>query len=199
VTQIGDGCGEVSRREFLVSLLGVPDFVDGFGEVLAKLRASAICLGPVIRQGQIQLQKLGGKGLDRDVLGRKDAIGGPDQKAEHERQQQGEQSGHSADHVAGTTGGKTFREVALKEKPNDAAGEDDERDEDSELFSVHCSPPDPDIGRLRIARLSASGRLPPSLTSVLVVTQPATLTGILEASRVVNEASPLPGPRPFDR
>ena len=83
------------------------------------------------------MEKLGGERLDRDVLARIDAIGGPDEKAEHEREQKREQSGDRADHVAGPAGGETFREAALKKKPDGAAGEDDERDEESELFSVH--------------------------------------------------------------
>ena len=125
MAQTFDRSREVVRGELGVAFVGVPDAVDRLGEVLPELSASGGCFRSVIRQREIQLQYLGGEGLDRDILPRIHPIGGPDQKAEDQRGQEGEKPANRADHVTGTTRCVFLGKVALQDEPDGAANKND--------------------------------------------------------------------------
>jgi hypothetical protein len=58
--------------------------VDRLAEILPHLGAQRRRVWPVVGEGEIELQDLGGEGLHRHILAAVDAIGGPDQESEDE-------------------------------------------------------------------------------------------------------------------
>ena len=56
-----------------------PNVVDGLPDSLSQVRAFGICIRSIVGQGEIKLQNLGGKGLDRGVQSCIDAVRRPDQ------------------------------------------------------------------------------------------------------------------------
>ena len=79
VTQALDRGGEVLGDETRVAFVSAPDLVDRLAEILPHLRAQRRRVWPVVGEGEIELQNLGGEGLQRHILAAVDAIGGPDQ------------------------------------------------------------------------------------------------------------------------
>ena len=127
MAQIVDRGSEIVGGELGVALIGVPNRVEGLGEVLPQKRAPPARLGPVVGEREIELQQFDGQGLDREALPGIDAEGGPDQKAEDQGRQQGQQSDHRADHIARAAGGELVRQQTLEQEAGRAAGEHRER------------------------------------------------------------------------
>ena len=127
MTQIIDRAGEIVGGEFPIVEIGVPDGVDGLGELLAQERAPSAGLGTVVGKREIKLEDLRGQGLDREILTGVNAERGPDQKAEHQSREQGQKPDHRADHVARTAGGEFVWQQALKDEADRPAGEHHER------------------------------------------------------------------------
>ena len=137
MTQVVDRRGEIVGSELAVAEIRVPDGVEGLGEVLPQKRAFAARLWPVVGEREIELQHLGGQSLDREILPRIDAEGGPDQKAEDQGREQGQKPDDRADHVARAPGGELVRQKTLEDKADRPAGEYRERHHARKLLRPH--------------------------------------------------------------
>ena len=98
--QIPDRRGEIVGGEVGVALVGGPDFVDRLAEPVAQLLARRDRVRAVVGQREVELQHLGREALHGGVLPGVDAVGGPDEEAEHQRREQRQETDDGADHVA---------------------------------------------------------------------------------------------------
>ena len=93
----GGGIGRLDAPNRLVGLLDrggqTPAQQDGFRAILL--------------QRQVQLNRSRAEGLDVGFLRREEAVGGPDQRAEHQREKQGDKAYDRADHI--TRAGRHMR------------------------------------------------------------------------------------------
>ena len=138
---------EVVGDEIGVAFIRAPDLVDGLADTLSQLRPDVLRLRPVVGQGEIELQDLGGKRLDGDVLARIHAVGGPDEKAEDESGQQGEETRDRADHVLPAAGHVFLGQKAVQDETERPSSQHDDAHCERELLRIH------DIGALGSARL----------------------------------------------
>ena len=126
--------GEVLRHEVFVAFPIPPNVVDGLPDSLSQVRAFGICIRSIVGQGEIKLQNLGGKGLDRSVLSCIDAVRRPDQEAHGQRRQQRQEADDRADHVTRAAGRECLGQHALENKADSAPGENHQTDAKRELF-----------------------------------------------------------------
>ena len=136
---------------------------------------SGFASGPIIGQREIELQNLGGEGLDRRILAGVDAIGGPDQKAEDESGQQRQQADDRADHVARTARGECFGQEALQDKADRSAAETPRARRQTRISPELMGLPEPQTARVtgcarpegnRTARFTLPARPPPTHASM---------------------------------
>src|SRR5579871_493540 len=120
--------------ELAVAEIGVPDGVDRLGQLLTQQRPSALRVRAIILERKVELQDFGRERLDSEILPVIDAVGGPNQKAEDERREQGQEPDHRADHVTRPAGREFVRQQTLEDETDCAAGEDRERDQARKLL-----------------------------------------------------------------
>ena len=132
--------GEVLRHEVFVAFPIPPNVVDGLPDSLSQVRAFGICIRSIVGQGEIKLQNLGGKGLDRGVLSCIDAVRRPDQEAHGQRREQRQEADDRADHVTRAAGRECLGQHALENKADSAPGENHQTDAKRELFRTYGPP-----------------------------------------------------------
>ena len=121
------------RREDIGERLGIrkrvsahfafPKLPTIFGSLLLQDRATDVALRPVLHKGLIELKRLGHERLKASLLRCVNAIGGPNQKFQDQRQQQCCRPDDRADHVARPIGRMRFRQKPLQKQPQQAARE----------------------------------------------------------------------------
>ena len=131
---------EIVRGEIGVAFSGSPDLIDGLAHSVAQARTHWGRLRSVILEGKIELQHFRRKGLDRRVLPRIDAVGGPDQEAGDQRAEQREKPDDSANHIARRAGCVFLVQHSLHDEADQSAAEDGGGDGRSELFRTHRRP-----------------------------------------------------------
>ncbi len=107
-------------------------------QVGAKQLAPVVGFGPILLELQIVFERPRRQKVQLVLLGGGNPVSGPDEQAEHQRQQQCQQPHDAADHVARAIRRMMFGQPGLQEQPEAAAGEHQHCDADREFNGEHA-------------------------------------------------------------